>query len=48
MTPAAAPLDEMVDGAGRLRPHWRGVLAGFADHEGGGMAGAAHRIARVF
>ncbi|MCQ4162621.1 circularly permuted type 2 ATP-grasp protein [Roseomonas sp. GC11] len=46
------PLDEMVDGRGHVRPHWRGVLTAFADlppdHAGSGTAEAARRLDRAF
>jgi uncharacterized circularly permuted ATP-grasp superfamily protein/uncharacterized alpha-E superfamily protein len=38
----------MVDGQGRLRPHWRGVLAGLADGPSGSFGEAARRMDRVF
>ncbi|EFH11220.1 hypothetical protein HMPREF0731_2559, partial [Pseudoroseomonas cervicalis ATCC 49957] len=42
----------MVDGRGQVRPHWRGVLAAFADlppeHAGSGSAEAARRLDRAF
>ena len=38
----------MVDGQGRLRLHWRGVLAGLADGAAGGFGEAARRMERVF
>ncbi|WBV42126.1 circularly permuted type 2 ATP-grasp protein [Pseudoroseomonas cervicalis] len=47
-----APVDEMVDGRGQVRPHWRGILAAFADlppeHAGSGTAEAARRLDRAF
>ncbi|MCG7361647.1 circularly permuted type 2 ATP-grasp protein [Roseomonas sp. ACRSG] len=42
------PRDEMVDGQGHLRPHWRGVLAGLADGVAGNFGEAARRMDRVF
>jgi uncharacterized circularly permuted ATP-grasp superfamily protein len=42
------PRDEMVDGNGRVRPHWRGVLAGFADLPPGGIEACARRMERAF
>jgi hypothetical protein len=42
------PRDEMVDGHGGVRPHWRGVLAGFADLPPGGIEACALRMERAF
>ena len=41
-------LDEMVDGRGGLRPHWRNLLATFATFGDGGVAEAARRVDRAF
>ena len=41
------PRDEMVDGRGHVRPHWRGVLAGFADLPPGGVEACARRMQRA-
>ncbi len=43
-----AGVDEMVDGAGRLRPHWRTVLNGIALLGDGGLAERARRLDRAF
>lgn len=43
-----APIDEMVDGRGRVRPHWQGVLAAFADLPEGGLADRCRRLDRAF
>lgn len=45
MTEAA--LDEMVDGAGGLRAHWRGVLASFGALGAGGLEERARRLERA-
>lgn len=37
----------MVDGRGHVRPHWRGVLAGFADLPPGGIEACARRMDRA-
>ncbi|CAH2604697.1 Circularly permuted type 2 ATP-grasp protein [Rhodovastum atsumiense] len=42
------PRDEMVDGQGGLRPHWRGVLAAFSAMGEGGLATRARRLDRAF
>jgi uncharacterized circularly permuted ATP-grasp superfamily protein/uncharacterized alpha-E superfamily protein len=44
----AAPLDEMVDGRGRIRAHWREVLSSLADLPEGGLAERAKRLDRAF
>jgi uncharacterized circularly permuted ATP-grasp superfamily protein/uncharacterized alpha-E superfamily protein len=44
----AGPLDEMVDGRGGVRPHWRGVLAAVAGLGEGGLAERSRRLQRVF
>ncbi|WP_419897944.1 circularly permuted type 2 ATP-grasp protein [Roseomonas sp. USHLN139] len=54
----AAPPDEMVDGRGHVRPHWRGILAAFSDlppsltaeaaPRGSAVAEAARRLDRAF
>ncbi len=41
-------VDEMVDGAGRLRPHWRAVLDRIALLGEGGLAERAPRLDRAF
>ncbi|HTB45064.1 MAG TPA: circularly permuted type 2 ATP-grasp protein [Acetobacteraceae bacterium] len=41
-------LDEMVDGRGGLRPHWRSLLGAFATLGKGGLAEAALRVDRAF
>ena len=41
-------LDEMVDGSGGLRPHWRGVLGAFTALEEGGLAERGRRLDRAF
>lgn len=38
----------MVDGRGRVRPHWHGVLSAFADLPEGGLAERCRRIDRAF
>jgi uncharacterized circularly permuted ATP-grasp superfamily protein/uncharacterized alpha-E superfamily protein len=40
-------MDEMVDGAGRIRPHWRGLLGAFAG-VGAELAERAHRLDLAF
>jgi uncharacterized circularly permuted ATP-grasp superfamily protein/uncharacterized alpha-E superfamily protein len=40
--------DEMVDGRGGLRPHWRNLLGTFAALGEGGLAEAARRVDRAF
>jgi uncharacterized circularly permuted ATP-grasp superfamily protein/uncharacterized alpha-E superfamily protein len=47
MSAAPAALDEMVDGSGGLRPHWRGMLGALAAI-GDGMAERAHRLDVAF
>jgi uncharacterized circularly permuted ATP-grasp superfamily protein len=51
--PAAAPaeerpLDEMVDGKRRVRPHWRMLLGTFAGLGDGALAERARRLDRAF
>jgi len=41
-------LDEMVDGRGGLRPHWRGLLGAFSTLGEGGLREAARRVDRAF
>jgi uncharacterized circularly permuted ATP-grasp superfamily protein/uncharacterized alpha-E superfamily protein len=41
-------LDEMVDGRGGLRPHWRGLLAALSTLGDGGLQEAARRVDRAF
>lgn len=43
-----AALDEMVDGKGGLRPHWRGLLGAFSSLGDGGLAERAVRLQRAF
>ncbi len=45
--PAAAH-DEMVDGRGKLRAPWRGLIGAFAALGDGGLAERAHRLDRAF
>ncbi len=42
------PLDEMVDGKGGLRPHWRSVLGAFTNLPDGGLAERVRRLGRAF
>jgi uncharacterized circularly permuted ATP-grasp superfamily protein/uncharacterized alpha-E superfamily protein len=44
----SAPLDEMVDGRGGLRPHWRGVLGVLTSLGDGGLRKRARRLDRAF
>ena len=44
----ATGIDEMVDGQGRLRPHWRPVLGGVANLGEGGLAERARRLDLAF
>ena len=46
--PPVPGLDEMVDGTGRLRSHWRGVLEAFMALGDGGLAERARRLDRAF
>ena len=46
--PALSGLDEMVDGTGRLRSHWRELLAAFTGLGEGGLAERARRLDRAF
>jgi uncharacterized circularly permuted ATP-grasp superfamily protein/uncharacterized alpha-E superfamily protein len=43
-----AAQDEMVDGTGRLRPHWRSVLGAFTALGEGGLAERGRRLDRAF
>jgi len=43
-----ATLDEMVDGRGGLRPHWRTVLSAFTTLGEGGLPERARRLDRAF
>ncbi len=43
-----AAIDEMVDGHGRLRPHWRGLLGAFSLLGDGGLAERGRRLQRAF
>jgi uncharacterized circularly permuted ATP-grasp superfamily protein/uncharacterized alpha-E superfamily protein len=43
-----APLDEMVDGRGGLRPHWRGLISSFAAFGEDGLQARARRLDRAF
>jgi uncharacterized circularly permuted ATP-grasp superfamily protein/uncharacterized alpha-E superfamily protein len=45
---AGSGVDEMVDGTGRLRPHWRGVLGAFTALGAGGLAERGRRLDRIF
>ncbi len=40
--------DEMVDGRGGLRPHWRSLLGAFSSFGDGGLAERAKRLDRAF
>jgi uncharacterized circularly permuted ATP-grasp superfamily protein/uncharacterized alpha-E superfamily protein len=44
----SAPLDEMVDGGGRVRPHWRGLLGSLSSLPDGGLAERAQLLDRAF
>ncbi len=46
--PPVPGLDEMVDGTGRLRSHWRGVLEAFMALGDGGLAERGRRLERAF
>jgi uncharacterized circularly permuted ATP-grasp superfamily protein/uncharacterized alpha-E superfamily protein len=48
MPRADTPRDEMVDGQGQVRPHWRGILSGFSDLPPGGIGEYARRMERAF
>jgi uncharacterized circularly permuted ATP-grasp superfamily protein/uncharacterized alpha-E superfamily protein len=41
-------IDEMVDGRGGLRPHWRNLLGAFTGGAAGSLAEAARRVDRAF
>ncbi|SHJ61996.1 Uncharacterized conserved protein, circularly permuted ATPgrasp superfamily [Roseomonas rosea] len=41
-------LDEMVDGRGRIRPHWSGLLGAFSSLPDGGLAERARLLDRAF
>jgi uncharacterized circularly permuted ATP-grasp superfamily protein/uncharacterized alpha-E superfamily protein len=43
----SAPLDEMVDGRRRIRPHWQAAMAALADLPEGGLAARALRLDRA-
>lgn len=43
-----AAMDEMVDGKGGLRAHWRGLLGAFSAFGEGGLAERAQRLRRAF
>ncbi|MCI0752739.1 circularly permuted type 2 ATP-grasp protein [Teichococcus vastitatis] len=47
---AFAAFDEMVDGQGRVRPHWRSLLGALSDvrDHAGGLAEACRRLDRLF
>ncbi|WP_158292429.1 circularly permuted type 2 ATP-grasp protein [Paracraurococcus ruber] len=47
MTPAS-PLDEMVDGAAGIRPHWRGLFGALSAFDRGEIAERAARLDRHF
>ena len=42
------PLDEMVDGRGRLRPHWRSLMGAFTELGEGGLQERARRLNDAF
>jgi uncharacterized circularly permuted ATP-grasp superfamily protein/uncharacterized alpha-E superfamily protein len=42
------PIDEMVDGHGGLRPHWRGLLAAYSSLGPGGVAERVRRLDKAF
>jgi uncharacterized circularly permuted ATP-grasp superfamily protein/uncharacterized alpha-E superfamily protein len=44
----SARLDEMVDGGGRVRPHWRGLLGSLSSLRDGGLAERARLLDRAF
>jgi len=44
----SAAVDEMVDGKGTLRPHWRSLLGTFSSLGQGGLSERAHRLQRAF
>ena len=44
----ATPLDEMVDGSGRVRPQWRGLLGALSSLPEGGLAARARLLDRAF
>lgn len=44
----AIPLDEMVDGRGGLRPHWRGLMGAFTGLGEGGLQERARRLHDAF
>jgi uncharacterized circularly permuted ATP-grasp superfamily protein/uncharacterized alpha-E superfamily protein len=48
MSIAAGPLDEMVDGRGSLRPHWRGLVGAFSMLGDGGITERSRRLDRAF
>ena len=45
---SAMAVDEMVDGSGGLRPHWRAILGAFTALGHGGLAERARRLDRAF
>ena len=42
-----AAIDEMVDGRGGVRPHWRGVLGAVTQLDASTLTGRAERLARA-
>ena len=47
-SPGAPPLDEMVDGQGRVRGHWRGLLGAYSALGYAAVAERARRLDRAF
>jgi len=45
---ATDPVDEMVDGRGHVRPHWRSLLGAFTQLEDGGVVERGRRLDRAF
>ncbi|MFH5925310.1 circularly permuted type 2 ATP-grasp protein [Roseomonas xinghualingensis] len=43
-----SPIDEMVDGSGRVRPHWRGLLGSLSSLPDGGLVERARLLDRAF
>ncbi|TPG59611.1 hypothetical protein EAH89_05045 [Roseomonas nepalensis] len=48
MTAAEASVDEMVDGGGRVRPQWRGLLGALSSLPEGGLVARARLLDRAF
>jgi uncharacterized circularly permuted ATP-grasp superfamily protein/uncharacterized alpha-E superfamily protein len=46
--PDSLPRDEMVDGKGRVRPHWSALLGAFSSMPAGGLAQRARLLDRAF